>query len=129
MEINWKAISAGFLIDFILALLFTWLIPPALISVPVKVIPGLIGGLTAGLMVVGATRGATNGLIATLFVAIILFVSFGVSGFFVKMIAWSNTLGLGIFTLQILSGAVGGFIGGWFTGRRATARETIKETS
>ncbi|SIR97509.1 hypothetical protein SAMN05421858_4894 [Haladaptatus litoreus] len=130
MEINWRAISAGFLIDFILALLITWFIPPALISSPLKVIPGLVGGLIAGSMVVGAYRGAINGGVAALFVGIILLVSWIIYGLFAEFVVGQVVLEFGqsvwgftVLMIQAISGGVGGSISGWIKGRRTTPRE------
>ncbi|RBI58958.1 hypothetical protein DMJ13_24410 [halophilic archaeon] len=128
MDINWRAVLTGFLTAFVLGILVAWLVPPARMSGLAQALPGLVGGLVAGYMVVGAGRGAVHGGLATVVGGLVLLVAWLVLGTLFAGVFPAVTgfaLGLAVLLAQAIPGAVAGAIGGWAKGRRTATRETV----
>jgi hypothetical protein len=129
MDINWRAVLTGFATAFVLGLLIVWLVPLTQLTTLVYAIPGLMGGVVAGYMVVGAGRGAIHGGLATIIgsaVLLIVWAIFGVlfAGLFPAIVGFS--FGLFILLLAAIPGALAGAVGGWVKDRRTTTREPAR---
>lgn len=126
MDINWRAVSVGFLVALTLGLIVSWLVPPTETSALLHALPGLIGGGVAGYMVSGVGRGAVHGGLATVLgglLTLAVLTVFGVLFAGIVLTAGAFVIGLIVLFGQAIPGALAGAVGGWASGREE-ARET-----
>lgn len=129
MKLHWTAIVTGFVVAFVLAVISGLLIAgtdAATLAASWAII-GIVGGLVAGHMAGGTVgTGAVHGGIATVLGSLItLAVVTFTTLLFAGVVATFGVLVVGLFLLAFyaIPGALGGAIGSWAKGRRAT-RET-----
>jgi hypothetical protein len=122
VDINWRAVAAGFVVTLIVGFLSGATVPETDITLPVIGwgLTGLLGGLTAGYMAGhGYGNGAINGAVATTIGAIIVL---AVLALFGTLLLGAFGLGLALFgvvflVLYAVPGAVGGALGAMLKGR------------
>lgn len=127
MNLNWRAIGYGFLATVILGVLSGATLPYTDFTMPTVSygLTGLIGGAIAGYVTMGtAGDGALNGFLATIIGGLVVLAVLAVIG---TLVAGLLGLGIVLFAVFLLAlagipGAVGGYLGAWYRGRRSTRR-------
>ncbi|WP_175424164.1 DUF5518 domain-containing protein [Haladaptatus sp. W1] len=102
-----------------LGLLIVWLVPLTQLTTLVYAIPGLMGGVVAGYMVVGAGRGAIHGGLATIIGSVVLLIVWAIFGvLFAGLVPAIVGFSFGLFIL-LLAAIPGAIAGRWRMGERS----------
>ncbi|WP_440764749.1 DUF5518 domain-containing protein [Natronorubrum sp. DTA7] len=126
MSVNWTAVVIGFVVALVLAFIngLVYAGTDATVLALSWAMIGVLGGLTAGLIAGGTVEnGALNGGLATVFGSLIVLVVVSFTTLlFGGLVASFGILGIGLLLLAFyaIPGAIGGAIGSWAKGRRAS---------
>jgi len=124
MELNARAVAAGFVVTIVIGLLGGLTIPYTAITLPVLgwLLTGFLGGIAAGYIARGTlTDGAVNGGVATVVGSFVVLVIMSLVG-----VLTAGLFGIGLFVMGVLFlvvAAIPGFVGG-AVGRALKGEET-----
>lgn len=126
MEVNWRAVGAGFVTAVVIGLLSGVTIPFVGVTLPVigYGLAGLVGGFVAGYMATSVTEnGMIHGGLATVIGGIVVLMILSLLTVFASPVAGVSVFvaGMIVLLLQAVPGAVGGAIGSYVNRRREPA--------
>lgn len=130
MKVNWRAVAYGFLTAIVLGLVAGWLNPANDATTPTVMtgLIGLIAGFVGGYFTKeGIGAGAIHGGLATAIGSIVVFATLAVFGLLFEGLLASFGIafvGAILVIVYAIPGMIGGALGGWLEGRRATRAVT-----